>query len=49
MNNLNIVNGNIKDANLLFYYDAIFVLYNIYDQVSFIVPDNYYITDFVKK
>ena len=48
MNNLKIVNGNIKNANLLFYYDAIFVLYNIYDQVRFVVPDNYYITDFVK-
>lgn len=48
MNNLKIVTGNIKNANLLFYYDAIFVLYNIYDQVRFVVPDNYYITDFVK-
>lgn len=48
MNNLRILNENIHNINLLFYYDALFVLYNIYEQVNFNVPDNYCITDFVK-
>lgn len=48
MNNLKIVNGSTKNLNLLFYYDSLFILYNIYNQVHFEVPENYYITDFVK-
>lgn len=47
-NNLNIFNGNMQNSIFLFYYDALFVLYEIYDKISFKMPDNYYITDFVK-
>lgn len=48
MNNLKIINENTKNVGLLFYYDSLFVLYSIYKQIHFEVPDNYYITDFLK-
>lgn len=48
INNLKILNGKIDKVKLLFYYDALFVLFNIYEKYHFDINENYCISDYVK-
>ncbi len=48
INNLKILNGEISNINLLFYYDALFVLFNIYEKIHFEIKDNFCISDYIK-